>query len=175
MLIYLEIALAALFFPMFIFSIGYSNRESNMGIRLSEVLLKETFIFPITVYTIFSLFFLIWSRIELINTLIVMITAALLVVILFRIIKILLDDFMLFQRLISLMRDKIRRSMEYAITERIGTNIFLSEFTSRDSKFHINQSHFSLTKEIISTFSKQKKEELLETLIFGRWKFYKTI
>ncbi len=122
-LVPIQIGIAMLVFPVMIFIIGFSGKKPTAGTNLSEVLLHGSYLFPVGVTILCFLVSLIWTR----HTYVIMaqmfITALLYVFVLFQIVQLMLDDSKYIQKSKELLKDKLRRSLEKAIEERLGNNI----------------------------------------------------
>lgn len=171
----IETGLAFIIFPIIIFIIGLSGKEENTGIKRSEVLLRESYLFPIALFTIVSIVFFVWSRILIANIISIIMTAILSIFAFYRLIRIILIEHLFLKKGISLVRDKIRRNIDLAIEERVGNEILLGKLVKKDfpisfrpflfdKKSH-NYHDFKLHKQgIIKDINMQKLEEFAKTV-----------
>lgn len=137
-LVPIQTGVVALIFPIMIFIIGFSGNKLASGVNLSEVLLRESFLFPVGVIGLFFLVNLIWARSSYVVVGQIVLSALMYAVVLFRIIRILLNDKRLLEKSKELLKDKLRRSIEKTIEERLGNNILIEEFG--DNKIELQYS-----------------------------------
>ncbi|MDP8265676.1 MAG: hypothetical protein P9M07_01880 [Candidatus Aceula meridiana] len=126
-LVPIQIGIVALIFPVMIFIIGFSGNKKASGVNLSEVLLRESFLFPAGIAGLFFLVNLIWARASYIVIVQIILSAFMYGCVLFRVIRLLLNDKRLLEKSKALLKDKLRRSIEKTIEERLGNNILLKE------------------------------------------------
>lgn len=141
-LITIEIGLASIIFLFIIFIIGLLGREIDAGVRRSEVLLKESYLFPIAVFITFALLAFSLPGRKFMSLVIITITAGFLIIAVYKLVRILLDDSKLFQKSIGVLKDKVKRSIDLAIDERLGNNILLSKVEAEG--FPLSYYYFSL-------------------------------
>ena len=126
-LVPVQIGIVALIFPIMIFIIGFSGSKMASGVNLSEVLLKESFLFPVGLVGLFFLVNLIWARSSCVIVIQIFVSAIMYAGVLFQIIRVLLSDKRLLDKSKALLKDKLRRSIENTIEERLGNNILMKE------------------------------------------------
>ncbi|MCF7859737.1 MAG: hypothetical protein K9N07_10530 [Candidatus Cloacimonetes bacterium] len=126
-LVPVQIGIVALIFPIMIFIIGFSGNKMASGVNLSEVLLKESFLFPVGLVGLFFLVNLIWARSSCVIVIQIFVSAIMYAAVLFQIIRVLLSDKRLLDKSKALLKDKLRRSIENTIEERLGNNILMKE------------------------------------------------
>lgn len=135
----LEVGIALVFVPITVFAIGLSSRRTPSGVSLAEVLLKETYLFPIAVFVIGLLaIFIEVSTVPAAITLILL-TVVLAVSALYRLVRVLLDSHRQYSSGVSYLKNKIIRSIDLAVDERIGKNLLIREL----EKMKLEYSPFS--------------------------------
>lgn len=139
-LVPVQIGIVALIFPIMIFIIGFSGNKMASGVNLSEVLLRESFLFPVGVVGLFFLVNLIWARSSYVVVVQIILSALMYACVLFRIIRLLLSDKRLLEKSKALLKDKLRRSIEKTIDERLGNNILMKELG--ENKIELGYSFF---------------------------------
>lgn len=144
-LVPIQTGVVALIFPIMIFIIGFSGNKLAAGVNLSEVLLRESFLFPVGVIGLFFLVNLIWARSSYVVVGQIVLSALMYAIVLFRIIRILLNDKRLLEKSKELLKDKLRRSIEKTIEERLGNNILIKEFG--DNKIELQYSFLDPTRK----------------------------
>jgi hypothetical protein len=155
-LITIEAGLAAVIFPVIIFIIGLSGSKVETGIKRSEVLLRESYIFPVALFVMLSLVNFIWLKTFSIGIIVVLITAFFSIFTLYRIIRILLNDYTFLQKSIALMKDKVRRSIDLAVEERLGNNILLDSLGEGKIELEYSFSHLKERKDDFHFFKGTK-------------------
>lgn len=143
-LVPIQIGIVALIFPIMIFIIGFSGNKMASGVNLSEVLLRESFLFPVGVAGLFFLVNLIWARSSYVIIAQIILSAFMYATVLFRVIRILLDDQRLLEKSKALLQDKLRRSIERTIEERLGNNILMKELG--ENKIELQYAFFESEK-----------------------------
>jgi len=141
----IEAGLVSVIFPVVIFIIGLSGNKIETGVKRSEVLLRESYIFPIALFVILSLLNFIWVRTVCIGIFVILITGCLSIFTLYRTIRILLNEYAFFQKSIALMKDKVKRSIDLAVEERLGNNILINSIG--EGKIELEYSFFSLKEK----------------------------
>lgn len=121
----LETGIALIFVPFTLFAVGLSSRRTDAGVSAAEVLLRETWIFPITVFVLGLLTTFALVRRSSVAVAVIIVTLALAVFAIYRLCRVLLDEQYLYSSGIKLLQDKIRRTIGGALDERIGNNILL--------------------------------------------------
>jgi hypothetical protein len=136
----LDAGIALVFVPFTIFAVGLSSRRTESAINTAEVLLKETFIFPITVVVLSLLTSFIVVRRPIIGELVVLTTLWFAIFAIFRLCRVLLDEERLASSAASLLQDKIRHTIGIAMNERIGRNLLLSRLDNQPLEYSISRS-----------------------------------
>src|SRR3989338_2811484 len=126
-LVPIQTGIVALIFPIMIFIIGFSGNKMASGVNLSEVLLRESYLFPVGIVGLFFLVNLIWARSSYVVIPQIILSALMYAIVLFRLVRILLNDKRLLEKSKELLKDKLRRSIERTIEERLGNNILMKE------------------------------------------------
>ena len=91
-LVPIQIGIVALIFPIMIFIIGFSGNKIASGVNLSEVLLRESYLFPMGVAGLFFMVNLIWARTSYVVIAQIIVSALMYAWVLFRIVRMLLND-----------------------------------------------------------------------------------
>lgn len=136
----LDAGIALVFVPFTIFAVGLSSRRTESAISTAEVLLKETFIFPITVVVLSLLTSFMVVRRPIIGEWAVLITLSFAIFAIFRLCRVLLDEERLASSAAGLLQDKIRRTIGIAMNERIGRNLLLGRLDSQPLEYAISRS-----------------------------------
>lgn len=124
-LIAVEGGLAAVVFPLAIFLIELTGERSETGIKKSEVVLRESFLFPTVMFVLFCLLgFSVLTKVAA-GWILIVLTALGSAWVLFKVIRLLLDDHRVIASGRQVLKDKVRRSIHLAIDERIGNNILM--------------------------------------------------
>jgi hypothetical protein len=123
----LEVGIAMVFVPLMIFAVGLSVRRSVSGLNVAEVLLAETYLFPIAIFILGLLGAFIFLSNPLEAKLSIALTLLGASFVLYRLCNTLLDDYYLHSAAVRLLQDKIRRSIGTAVDIRIGHSLLLAE------------------------------------------------
>ena len=126
-LIAVEAGLTAIIFPLAIFIIELTGERSETGVRKSEVVLRESFLFPTVMFVLFSLLAFSFLTKIIAGWSLIILTTGGSVWVLFQIVRLLLDDHRVLVSGRQVLKDKVRRSVHLAIDERIGNNILLAK------------------------------------------------
>ena len=138
----LDAGIALVFVPFTIFAVGLSSRRTESGVNAAEVLLSETYIFPITVFVLGLLTtFTLIKRVSWAKGLI-FVTLAFATFAVYRLCQVLLDEERLYTSAIKLLQDKIRRTIGMALDERIGRNLLLKQLDGKPIEYSLS-SHLS--------------------------------
>lgn len=146
-LVPIQIGIATLIFPVVIFIIGFSIGKNSIGVNQSEVLLRESYLFPVGITVLLFLADSIWTRYSPVIVIQILISSVLYVLVIFRIIKLLLDDYKMLEESKALFKDKLKRSMEEAIEERIGNNYLLQKLGEGEGKTELQYWLFDPERE----------------------------
>jgi len=161
----LDAGIALVFVPFTIFAIGLSSRRTESAINMAEVLLKETFIFPITVVVLSLLTSFILVRRPIVGEIAVLITLSCAIFAIFRLCRVLLDEERLATSAANLLQDKIRRTIGTAMDERIGRNLLLGKLDGKPLEYSISRSAFgAYSFEILATRTGVISEVYLDRL-----------
>jgi len=115
-----KIALA--FVSLMIFAVGLSLRSTASGSNLAEILLKESYLFPVALFVLGLFVESYWVRDPICAGCSLALVLLLAVFTFYRLARALLDESQLEQAGVELLKDKLRRSVELAVAERIGKN-----------------------------------------------------
>jgi hypothetical protein len=125
----LEVGIALVFVPLMIFAVGLSARRSVSGLNLAEVLLAETYLFPIAIFILGLLGAFVFLSTPSQAQLSIFVTLVCASFVLFRLCKTLLDDYYLHSSAVRLLQDKIRRSIGTTVDTRLGHSLLLAELS----------------------------------------------
>ena len=139
-LVPIQIGIVTLIFPVMIFIIGFSGNKMASGASLSEVLLKESYLFPVGIAGLLFLVNLIWARSSYVVIAQILFSALMYACVLFRVVRLLLNDKRLLEKSKTLLKDKLKRSIEKTIEERLGNNILMKELG--ENKIELQYSFF---------------------------------
>ncbi len=126
-LIAVHAGVGAIIFALLIF-VAESLRDDETKDR-ARVLLRESFLFPLTVSEIVSFFIFIWGDINVFSIVPVIIVAILTIISLWRLLEVLLNKSKFAAKRLKLLKERVDRSINLAIEERIGDNIFIQTFS----------------------------------------------
>jgi len=132
-LIAIHAGIGAIIFALLIF-VAESVRDDEAKDR-ARVLLRESFLFPLTVTEIASFFIYIWGDVNAWAIVPIVIVAILTVASLWRLLAVLLDKAKFSAKRTALLRDRIDRSINKAAEERIGNSIFLKSLEEEKTGF----------------------------------------
>lgn len=122
----IEIGIALIFVPFTVFVIGLSSRRTESGVTAAEVILKQTYLFPIAALVLGLLASFAFLKRPTYGRFLILLTLALGLFCIARLCRVLLDEHYLHKSSISLLQDKIRWTIGLAVEQRLGRNIFLS-------------------------------------------------
>ncbi|NLJ49782.1 MAG: MFS transporter [Candidatus Atribacteria bacterium] len=122
-LIAIHAGIGAIIFALLIF-IAESLRDDETKDR-ARVLLKESFLFPLTVAELLGFFIFVWGNVNIWAILVPLIVALLTIASLWRLLLILLSKSRFAEKRLQLLKDRIKRSIDLAISERFGNTILL--------------------------------------------------
>lgn len=142
-LIAIHAGVGAVIFALLIF-VAESVRDDEAKDR-ARVLLRESFLFPLTVTEIASFFIYIWGDVNVWAIVPTIIVAILTVASLWRLLVVLLDKAKFSAKRTALLKDRIDRSINKAAEERIGNSIFLKSL--EENKAGLDFYPFSLDQE----------------------------
>jgi hypothetical protein len=124
-LIAIHAGIGAIIFALLIF-VAESLREDETKDR-ARVLVKESFLFPLTVGEIAGFFIFIWGNVNFLAILAPLVMAILTIISLSRLLLVLLSKARFAKKRVQLLKDRIKRSIDLAITERYGNSILLQK------------------------------------------------
>lgn len=139
-LIAIHAGVGAIVFALLIF-VAESLRDDETKDR-ARVLLRESFLFPLTVSEIVSFFIFIWGDVNVLGILPSIIVAILTIVSLWRLLEVLLSKSKFAAKRLKLLKERIDRSINSAINERLGDNLFIQSFG--EDKIELKYNPFSL-------------------------------
>ncbi|MEK9207211.1 MAG: hypothetical protein AAB922_01935 [Patescibacteria group bacterium] len=122
-LIAIHAGIGAIIFALLIF-IAESLRDDETKDR-ARVLLKESFLFPLTVAEIVVFFIFVWGDINIWAILPLAIVAILTIISLGRLLLVLLSKSLFAKKRLQLLKDRVKKSINLAIYERFGNNVLL--------------------------------------------------
>lgn len=120
----------SIIFALLIF-IAESMRDDNAKDR-ARVLLRESYLFPLTVAEIMVFFIFIWGTINILSLVPVIVIGFLTIFSLKRTIQVLLSNHRFAQKRIELLQDRIRQVISKAFDERRADNILFEEIESQN-------------------------------------------
>jgi len=124
-LIAIHAGIGTIIFALLIF-VAESLRKEDGVKDEARVLLKESFLFPLTVAEIISFFIFIWGDVTIWAIVPVMVMAILTITSLWKLLTVLLSKSKFAKKRIKLIRDRIKKGVNLAIEERLGNNILLN-------------------------------------------------
>jgi len=139
-LIAIHAGIGAIIFALLIF-IAESLRDDETKDR-ARVLLRESFLFPLTVAELLGFFIFVWGNINIWAILVPFIVALLTIASLWRLLLVLLSKSRFAQKRLQLLKDRIKRSIDLAISERFGNTILLHALG--EGKIELDYNPFSL-------------------------------
>jgi hypothetical protein len=137
--------IGTIIFALIIF-IAESLRDDSEKAR---VLLKESWLYPLTVLGLGSLVIFSWSDVTSLSIIVIFAMALFAVFSVSRIIALLLDRPTFLKKKKSLFKDRVRNSIDYALRTRIGNNIYLKFL--EDDDYNLDFSFFDVDKEWLTT------------------------
>lgn len=142
-LIAIHAGIGAIIFALVIF-VAESLRDDEVKDR-ARVLLKESYLFPLAVAEILVFFIFIWGDVSFLSILPVITVGLFTIWSLSKIVLVLLSKYRFAQKRAELLKERLRRSIDLAIDERIGNNILLSKLDGKDIKLEYHP--FSIDSE----------------------------
>jgi hypothetical protein len=121
-LIAIHAGIGTIIFALFIFIADRFGKDNDEG----QLLLKQSFLFPLTLAEIVGFFVFIWGNINFWAILSVIGVAILTIVSLYRLLSLLLDPPDFSRKLSQLLRDKVKKGIDLAIKERLGNNFLIN-------------------------------------------------
>lgn len=135
-IIAIHAGIGAIIFALVIF-VAESMRDDEAKDR-ARVLLKESYLFPLTVTEILVFFIFIWGDINFWSIFAVIGVGLFAIGSLYKIIKVLLSNYRFFEKRTELLIERLQQSIDLAIDERIGNNILLSKLDGKMIKLEYN-------------------------------------
>ncbi len=123
-LIAIHAGIGTIIFALLIF-IAESLRDDETKDR-ARVLLRESFLFPLAVAEIVGFFIFIWGDVNIWATVPLVIVAFLTIASLWRLLLVLLSKARFSKKRLQLLKDRVKKSIDLAINERIGNAILLN-------------------------------------------------
>jgi hypothetical protein len=151
--------------------VAESFREDTERAR---VLLKQSFLYPITVFEVLAFLIFVWGNVSLLSIIATFTVALITVFSIYRLIQILLDRPLFIKQRSELLKDRVKLSVNQALKERVGNNIYLETLDS--DNYNIDYSFFNeykksgfasirlLKKGVISDINLDKLNILFEKL-----------
>lgn len=133
----LDAGIALVFIPFTIFAVGLSARRTESGVSAAEVLLRETYIFPTTVFVLCLLAAFAFIKRPSGAKALICITFCMALVAIYRLCRVLLDEQRFHISATHLLQDKIRRTIHLALDERIGKNLLLKQLEGKPIEFSL--------------------------------------
>lgn len=131
-LIAIHAGISAIIFALVIF-IAESMRDDETKDR-ARVLLRESYLFPLTVTEILIFFIFIWGDVNVLSILPIIGIGFFTIFSLGRIITVLLSRYRFAQKRAELLKERLQQSIDLAINERIGNNILFSKLDGKEIK-----------------------------------------
>jgi len=138
-LIAIHAGIGTIIFALVIF-VAESLRDDEVKDR-ARVLLKESYLYPLTATEIFVFSIFIAGKVNSISIFSVMVVGFFTIWSLARIIRVLLSKRLFAEKRIEVLKGRLQQSLNEAVGSRIGQNIFLRELSSRDIKLEYNPFH----------------------------------
>lgn len=142
-LIAIHAGIGTIIFALLIF-VAESLRDDETKDR-ARVLLRESFLFPLSVAEIVGFFIFIWGNVNIWAVIPLIIVAVLTIASLWRLLLVLLSKARFSKKRLQLLKDRIKKSINLAISERFGNNILLGSLG--DGKIELKYYPFSLDDE----------------------------
>lgn len=139
-LIAIHSGIGAVIFALLIF-VAESLRDDDSKDR-ARVLLRESFLFPLTVLEILIFFIFSWSDINILSLLSLLVMASLTIISLGSLISVLLNKQRFKTKRLKLLKDRINQEIDSAVKERYANNILLQSLG--EDKTELNYNPFSL-------------------------------
>lgn len=146
-LIAISAGIGTVIFALIIF-IAESLRDDTERAR---VLLKESWLYPLSALGIITLLVFIWGNVTFGSVLVIVLFAIFAIFSISRIIRILLNRSLFLKKERELFKDRVKRSIGEALRLRVGNNIYLKKL--EDDGFNIDFSIFNEDKEGYLTIS----------------------
>jgi len=142
-LIAIHAGIGTIIFALLIF-VAESLRDDETKDR-ARVLLRESFLFPLSVAEIVGFFIFIWGNVNIWAVIPLIVVAILTIASLWRLLLVLLSKARFSKKRLQLLKDRIKKSINLAINERFGNNILLGSLG--EGKIELKFYPFSLDDE----------------------------
>jgi hypothetical protein len=137
-----QVGLAAAAIPVLIFIIELSKDEKTSAMRSAEVLIRETWVFPITMYTLIGSLkfgFDVWGEITpvvfKIDVSIFVINAGFILWAYYRALFLMFNRTAMKKKSIALLKEKMAESIDYSADTRVGNNILAKSIEQMDIRY----------------------------------------
>lgn len=175
-LIEIDEAMVGIIFALIIFIAQFAGdqHESRVSFRVSyldaRVLFKVSYLYPLLVLTVLSFFNFLWSDMNILAIIPLIVIGILSLYSASKIIAILFNRYQFFYEYFDLLKDRLEISIKLAIEERIGNNILLDNLEEIKLRYHPfplpdkSKYHkfYSTKKGIISDINLVKLKEFAE-------------
>jgi len=161
----LDVGVSLVFVPLTIFAIGLSARRTASGISAAEVLLAQTYLFPIAFSILGLLTSFIWITRPWEAVLCIFLTITGACFSLYRLCVSLLDEERLHSAAMRLLQSKVRRSIGSAIDVRIGRELLLNELERHPIQYGPFYSKSSVLDYIVVSSS---AEGVIDDIFFDK-------
>jgi hypothetical protein len=116
----------------------------------AKILLKQSWLYPLTVISIFSLVIFVWWDVGLWSVIIILVAAGLTIFAVYQVFKLLLSKALFSKKEQEFWRDRVKSSIGDALKLRIGNNIYLK--TLEDGNFNLEFSFWREERETLKDF-----------------------
>ena len=132
----LDAGIALIFVPITTFAIGLSSRRTESAVSTAEVLLRQTYLFPVTISVLSLLASFSIIRVPWVARGIIGITVSLAIFTEYRLCICLLDEENFSAAALSLLKDKVRSSIVSAVEARLSRASFLKQLDSKEIQYY---------------------------------------
>lgn len=122
-----EIGISALLFPIVIFIVELGSDKDDGVLKKSEILLRGTFLFPVTMLTIFQLAELAVFHKSSYGFIFVLASSLVFVFVFYKTVKLILDEGEMRTIGLKLVSDKVKKAVDYSVRKRISGNIIVQQ------------------------------------------------
>lgn len=169
-----QIGITAVIVPVTIFVIGLARDERELATRTSAVLVRESWIVPIVTFSLLVTVYFSWYLATgsvsqsgvLYILLLVSLTVFLAIFLYYKVMHLLLNTSELRRKSTALLKEKMRRTVEEAIRERVGNNILLKSLGV--NKIQLDYRYFSVSRQDRFCFIESPKLGYIEDIHLGR-------
>lgn len=117
----------------------------------ARVLLKESWLFPLTFFGVTTLLMFLWLDVTYVSTLVIFALGGFAIFSISQMIRLLLNRSLFLEKEQNLFKDRVKKSIDKALRLRVGNNIFLKRL--EDDDYNIDFSIFSEEKEGFTSLS----------------------